>query len=150
MEKYLKHYKLSSSGTKADKIRKISLHVLGADEGGGKHADDKSLNKATEMLEDVCEGENEESSSEDDIVLAELTEASDCDSEQGTAGSSTQQDYSLHASDKLWSVFQSDSEEEEFHGFSEEVIKMRLVQLKYETTKLLKKLEVAKLNLVLE
>ena len=41
----------------------------------------KSLNKATEMLEDVREGENEESSSEDDIVLAELIEASDCDSE---------------------------------------------------------------------
>ena len=101
LERYLKHYKLSSSGTKADKIGKISLHVLGADEGGGKHADDKSLNKATEMLEDVREGENEESSSEDDIVLAELIEASDCDSEQGTAGSSKQQDYSLHASDKF-------------------------------------------------
>ena len=118
MEKYLKHYKLSSSGTKADKIRKISLHVLGADEGGGKHADDKSLNKATEMLEDVSEGENEESSSEDHIVLAELIEASDCDSEQQIAGGSTWQDYSNHASDKLWSVFQSDSEEEEFYGFS--------------------------------
>ena len=118
LEKYLKHYKLSSSGTKADKIRKISLHVLGADEGGGKHTDDKSLNKATEMLEDVREGKNEESSSEDDIVLTELIEASDCDSEQGTAEGSTRQDYSLHASDKLWSVFQSDSEEEEFYGFS--------------------------------
>ena len=59
LEKYLKHYKLSSSGKKADKIRKISLHVLGADEGGGKHVDDKSLKKATEMLEDVSEGENE-------------------------------------------------------------------------------------------
>ena len=96
------------------------MHVLGADEGGGKHADDKSLKKATEMLEDVSEGENEneESSSEDDIVLAELLEASDCDSEQGTAGGSTRQDYSLHASNKLWSVFQSDSEEDEFYGFS--------------------------------
>ena len=49
LEKYLKHHKLSSIGTKADKIRKISLHVLGADEG------------ATEMLEDVSEGESEES-----------------------------------------------------------------------------------------
>ena len=112
LEKFLKHYKLSSIGTKADKIRKISLHVLGADEGCGKHADDKSVNKATEMLEDESEGESEESNSEDDIILAELIEASDCDSEQGTAGGSTQQDYSLHSSDKLWSVFQSDSEEE--------------------------------------
>ena len=48
LEKYLKHYKLSSSGTKADKIRKISLHVLSADEGDGKHADDRSLDKAAE------------------------------------------------------------------------------------------------------
>ena len=118
LEKYLKHYKLSSSGTKADKIRKISLHVLGADVGGGKQAYDKSLNKATEMLEDLSEGKNEESSSEDDIVLTELIEASDCESEQGTAGGSTRQDYSNHASDKLWSVFHSDSEEEEFYGFS--------------------------------
>lgn len=52
--KYLKHYKLSSSGTKADKIRKISLHALGVDEGDGKHADDRSLDKAAEkILDDV-------------------------------------------------------------------------------------------------
>ena len=89
LEKYLKHYKLSSSGTKADKMRKISLHVLGAGEGGGKHADDKSVNKAAVMLEDVSEGEREESNSEDDIVLAELIEASDCESKKGTAGGST-------------------------------------------------------------
>lgn len=89
MGKYLKHYQLSSSGTKDDKIRKISLHVLGADEGGGKHADDKSVNKATEMLEDVSEGEREESNSEDDIVLIELIEASDCESDKGTAWGST-------------------------------------------------------------
>ena len=56
------------------------------------------------MLEDVSEGEIEESNSGDDIVLAELIEASDCYSEQGTARGSTQQDYSLHSSDKLWSV----------------------------------------------
>lgn len=119
MEKYLKHYKLSSSGTKADKIRKISLHVLGADKGDGKHADDRSHDKAAEkMLDDVSESESEESDSDDDIVLAELIEANDSDSEQGTAGGSAHQDNSLDASDKLWSVFQSDSEEEEFYGFS--------------------------------
>ena len=89
LEKYIKHYKLSSSGTKADKMRKISLRVLGAGEGGGKHADDKSVNKAAVMLEDVSEGEREESKSEDDIVLAELIEASDCESKKGTAGGST-------------------------------------------------------------
>ena len=70
------------------------------------------------MLEDLSEGESEESNSEDDIVLAELIEANDCESEQGTAGGRTQKNYSLHSSDKLWSVFQSDSEEEKFHGFS--------------------------------
>ena len=60
------------------------------------------------MLEDLSEGESEGSN---DIALAELTEASDCESEQGAAGGSTRQDYSFHARDKLWSVFQSDSEE---------------------------------------
>lgn len=118
MEKYLKQYKLSSSGTKADKIRKISLHVLGVDEGDGKHAYDRSLNKAAEkILDDVSESESEESDSEDDVVLAELIEANDSDSEQGTARGSTLQDNSLDASDKLWFVFQSDSEEEEFVWF---------------------------------
>ena len=38
----------------------------------------------SEMLEDVSECEIEESISEDDIVLAELIEASDRESEQGT------------------------------------------------------------------
>ena len=42
---------------KLTRLEKISLHVLGADEGGGKHADDKSLNKAKEMLGDVSEGD---------------------------------------------------------------------------------------------
>ena len=41
------------------------------------------------MLEDVSEGESEESNSEDDIVLAELIEASNCESEKGTAAGST-------------------------------------------------------------
>ena len=62
------------------------MYFSGADQGGGKHADDKSVNKATEMLEDISEGGSEESSSEDEIVLAALIEASDCESEQGTAG----------------------------------------------------------------
>ena len=61
------------------------------------------------MLEDLSECESEESNSKDDIVVADLIEASDCESEQETAGGSR---------DKLWSVFQSGSEEEEFYGFS--------------------------------
>ena len=38
------------------------------------------------MLEDLSEGESEGSN---DIALAELTEASDCESQQGAAGGST-------------------------------------------------------------
>ena len=61
-------------------------------------------NLSTKLEKDASESEIEESNSEDDIVLAPLIEASDCESKQGTAGGSTQQDYSLHSSDKLWSV----------------------------------------------
>ena len=67
------------------------MHVLGADEGSGKHTNDKSLNKAAEMLEDVSEGESEESNRKDDIICAELIEASDSESEQGTAEESARQ-----------------------------------------------------------
>ena len=108
LEKYLKHYKLSNSGTKADKIRKISLHVLDANEGkhdDGEHADDISLNETADSSDD-------ESDSEDDIVLAELIEQSDNESEQETAVGN----FTIDVNDKLWSVFQSDSEEE-FYGF---------------------------------
>ena len=73
MEKYLEHYKLSNSGTKADKIRRISLHALGANEGkqtDGEHADDVLLSEAA----DSTEGESD---SEDDIVLAEFIEQRD-------------------------------------------------------------------------
>ena len=74
MEKYLEH-SLSNSGTKADKVRRISLHALGANEGkqtDGEHAqpDDVSLNEAAGSTEG-------ESDSEDDIALAELIERRD-------------------------------------------------------------------------
>ena len=72
LEKYLKHYKLSSSGTKADKIRSAWCRRG----WWQRHADDKSVNKATEILEDVSEGESEESNNDDDVILAELIEAS--------------------------------------------------------------------------
>ena len=73
LEKYLEHYKLSNSGTKADKIRRISLRALGANEGkqtDGEHADDVSLNEVA----DSTEGKSD---SEDEIVLAELIERRD-------------------------------------------------------------------------
>lgn len=84
------------------------MHVLDANEGkhnDGEHADDISLNEAADSSDD-------ESDSEDDIVLAELIEQSGNESEQETAVGIT-----IDENDKLWSVFQSDSEEEEFYGF---------------------------------
>ena len=53
---------------------------------------DLSTKLQKKMLDDVSESESEESDSEDDVVLAELIEANDSDSEQGTAGGSTHQD----------------------------------------------------------
>ena len=110
LEKYLEHYKLSNSGAKADKIRRISLHVLGANEGkqnDEEHADDISLSEAA----DSTEGESD---SEDDLVLAELIERCDNESGQETAVGNV----FIDANDKLCSLFQSDSEEGEFYGFS--------------------------------
>lgn len=85
------------------------MHVLGANEGkhnDGEQADDISLNEASDSSDD-------ESNSEDDIVLAELIEQSDNESEQETAVGN----FTIDVNDKLWSVFQSNSEEEEFYGF---------------------------------
>lgn len=84
--------------------------VLGANEGkqnDEEHADDISLSEAA----DSAEGESD---SEDDIVLAELIERRDNESGQETAVGNV----SIDANDKLWTLFQSDSEEEEFYGFS--------------------------------
>lgn len=51
LEEYLEHYKLSICGAKANKIRHISLHVLGANEekqNDEEHADDISLSEAAD------------------------------------------------------------------------------------------------------
>ena len=67
------------------------------------------------MLED----ESADSSSEDDIVLAELTgdSASNSESEQGSTCTFRPLQHNIDTNNKLWSVFQSDSEDEEFYGF---------------------------------
>ena len=67
------------------------------------------------MLED----ESADSSSEDDIVLAELTgdSASSSESEQGSTCTFQPLQHNIDTNDKLWSVFLSDSEDEEFYGF---------------------------------
>ena len=113
LAKYLKHYKLSNRGAKADKIRRISLHVLGEIEGkqNDGEPDDESLDEsdeATEILED-----------DQDIILAELAgdSASNSESEQESMCTSRPLQHNIDTNDKLWSVFQSDSENEEFYGF---------------------------------
>ena len=74
LNKYLKHYKLVSSGTKAEKIRRISLHVL-----RGNHGQQEDTNEFTDEETKECgtEDDSEEidSSGDDeseDIVLGEL------------------------------------------------------------------------------
>ena len=119
LAKYLKQYKLSNRGTKADKIRRISLHVLGEIEGKQKDGepDDESLDEsdeATEILEDDSSSEHDQ-----DIVLAELAgdSANNSESEQESMCTSRPLQHNIDTNDKLWSVFQSDSENEEFYGF---------------------------------
>ena len=74
LNKYLKHYKLVSSDTKAEKIRRISLHVL-----RGNHGQQEDTNEFTDEETKECgtEDDSEEidSSGDDeseDIVLGEL------------------------------------------------------------------------------
>ena len=49
LNKYLKHYKLVSSGTKAEKIRRISLHVL-----VGNHGQQEDTNELTDEETKEC------------------------------------------------------------------------------------------------
>ena len=121
LNKYLKHYKLVSSGTKAEKIRRVSLHVL-----CGKHGQQEDTNEFTDEETKECgtEDDSEEidssgdDESEEDIVLAELL-ISGPDSDQDTIATSSRkrERYSINESEKIWFVFRSDSDEEEFYGF---------------------------------
>ena len=78
LNKYLKHYKLVSSGTKAEKIRRVSLHVL-----CGKHGQQEDTNEFTDEETKECgtEDDSEEidssgdDESEEDIVLAEYADS---------------------------------------------------------------------------
>ena len=117
LNKYLKHYKLISNSTKAEKIRRILLCVLHGEDDQQEH-----INESTdeEAKEGGTEGNSEdidnsgEEKSEEDIVLTELS--SGPDSEQD-ATSGEWECYNINESDKIWFVFQSNSEEEEFYGF---------------------------------
>ena len=82
----------------------------------------EDINESTD--EEAKEGGTEDDSkeidasgddeSEEDIVLGELS--SGPDSEQDAA-SGKREFYSIDKSDKIWFVFQSDSEEEKLYGF---------------------------------
>ena len=120
LNKYLKHYKLVSSGTKAEKIRRISLHVL-----RGNHGQQEDTNEFTDEETKECgtEDDSEEidssgdDESEEDIVLGELLSGPDSDQDTIATSSRERERYSIDESEKVWFVFQSDSDEEEFYGF---------------------------------
>ena len=88
----------------------------------GEDGQQEDINEATD--EEAKEGGTEDDSeeidsseddeSEEDNVLGELS--SGPDSEQD-ATSGEQDCYSIDESDKIWFVFQSNSEEEDFYGF---------------------------------
>ena len=88
----------------------------------GEDGQQEDINEATD--EEAKEGGTEDDSeeidsseddeSEEDNVLGELS--SGPDSEQD-ATSGKQDCYSIDESDKIWCVFESDSEQEEFYGF---------------------------------
>ena len=116
----LKPYKLVSSGTKAEKIWRISLHVL-----RGNHGQQKDTNEFTDEETKECgtEDDSEEidssgdDESEEDIVLGELLSGPDSDQDTIATSSRERERYSIDESEKIWFVFQSDSDEEEFYGF---------------------------------
>ena len=117
LNKYLNHYKLISNSTKAEKIRRILLCVLHGEDGQWE-----DINESTDK--EAKEGGTEDDSkeidspgdyeSEEDNVLGELS--SGPNSEHDTT-SGKRECYSKDESDKIWFVFQSDSEEEVFYGF---------------------------------
>ena len=88
----------------------------------GEHGQWEDINESTdkEAKEGVTEDASEEidssgdDESEEDIVLGEWS--SGPDSEHDTT-SGKRECYSEDQSDKIWFVYQSDSEEEEFYGF---------------------------------
>ena len=117
LNKYLKHYKLISNSTKAEKIRRILLCVLHGEDDQQEHinesTDEEAKENGTEDNSEDIDNSGEEKS-EEDIVLTKLS--SGPDSEQD-ATSGEWECYSINESDKIWFVFQSNSEEEEFYGF---------------------------------
>ena len=89
--------------------------------GNDRQQEDTNESTDEEAKERGTEDDSEEidslgdDESEEDVVLAELF--SGPDSEQDTTSSRERERCSINESDKIWFVFQSESEEEEFYGF---------------------------------
>ena len=102
LNKYLKHYKLVSNGTKAEKIRRISLHVL-----RGNHGQQEDTNEFTDEETKECgtEDDSEEidssgdDESEEDIVLGEFLSGPDSDQDTIATSSRERERYSIDESE---------------------------------------------------
>ena len=120
LNKYLKHYKLVNSGTKAEKIRRILLCVLHSEDDQQEHinesTDEEAKENGTEDNSEDIDNSGEEKS-EEDIVLEELLSGPDLDQDTMATSSRERERYSIDESEKIWFVFQSDSDEEEFIWF---------------------------------
>ena len=75
--------------------------------------DEEAKENGTEDNSEDIDNSGEEES-EEDIVLTELSSGPDPEQD---ATSGEWECYSINESDKIWFVFQSNSEEEEFYGF---------------------------------
>ena len=101
LNKYLKHYKLVSSGNKAEKIRRILLHVLRGEDGQQEDINESTDKEAKEHgTEDDSKEINSsgDDESEEDIVLAELSGGPDSEPE---ATSGEWERYCIAESDKI-------------------------------------------------
>ena len=71
LNKYLVHHKLSSQGKKAEKLKRITWHVLDS-EARSLSDKDENVEGAGEQTEESSSESDSEYDSEDDIVLAQL------------------------------------------------------------------------------
>lgn len=119
LDKYLSHHGLSIRGSKPDKLKRITWHVLGRERERADDDADMDVDNTSEGEQAGESGSERDSSSdydsEDDIVLAQLIQPSansDLEMEPDK-----QHKAALNQDERLWSIFQSDTEEEDFSGF---------------------------------
>ena len=96
------------------------MHVL-----HGNHGQQEDTIEFTDQETKECgtEDDSEEidssgdDESEEDIVPEELLSGLDLDQDTIATSSREREHYSIDESEKIWFVFESDSDEEEFYGF---------------------------------